>query len=99
MYIVRMSLFCITALLVNGAYATDFTGSAGAMARTAELTVPSAQAWTSGSAVRSEAPGSLRQPAARSTEDDGQWLRTASDGKTAIANREPRPASSPRWVF
>lgn len=99
MYTVRMSLFCITALLVNGAYATDFAGSTGAVARTAELTVPSAHAWAYGSTLRSEATGSLSQPASRGADDDGQWLRTASEGKTTTGDREPRPTSTPRWVF
>ncbi|MGG2398511.1 hypothetical protein ACJRW5_16370 [Pseudomonas sp. SH1-B] len=100
MNLVRLSLFCVAALLVNGAYANDFTGSAGAVARTAELTLSNSQAWESRVGAHLQGAGSVRQPATRRAEDDGQWLRIADEGQTATANREPRPATgTPRWVF
>lgn len=94
MYIVRLSLFCAAAFLVNGAYAKDFSNAAGASAKTAEFTVSTPQ-------VRDyRVAGELRQQSAPSTRDDGQWLRISDPGETDIANREPRPAdNSPRWVF
>ncbi|TRO21845.1 hypothetical protein EQ828_14620, partial [Ectopseudomonas mendocina] len=47
MNIVRVSLFCVAALLVNGAYAKDFSGSAGAIAKTAEFTLSNSPVWES----------------------------------------------------
>ncbi|ARS46976.1 MULTISPECIES: hypothetical protein [Pseudomonadaceae] len=95
MYLVRLSLFCVATLLVNGAYANDFIGSAGASARTADLTVSNAQSRESASAEQRELSQSS---GSRRAQDDAQWLRISDE--TDTANREPRPAvSTPRWVF
>lgn len=103
MNIVRMSLFCVAALLVNGAYAKDFTGSAGAIAKTAELTLTNSPVWESRVGVLQEGSAELRTQPTRAVGtigDDAQWLRISDDGDTGTANREPRPANStPRWVF
>jgi hypothetical protein len=100
MHTVRLSLFCAAALLVNGAYATDFTGSAGAGAKTAELTVSTSLVSDTRTSALLEGFGELRQQASRAAREDGQWLRISDQGETDTATREPRPAdSTPRWVF
>lgn len=103
MNIVRVSLFCVAALLVNGAYAKDFSGSAGAVAKTAEFTLSNSPVWQSRAAARQEGSAELRTQPTRAVGaigDDAQWLRISNEGDTDTANREPRPANStPRWVF
>ncbi|MDU9408782.1 hypothetical protein RTH74_14365 [Pseudomonas sp. zfem001] len=103
MNIVRVSLFCVAALLVNGAYAKDFSGSAGAIAKTAEFTLSNSPVWESRVAAQQDGLAELpAQPtrAVGAIGDDAQWLRISDDGETGTANREPRPANStPRWVF
>ncbi|TRO18531.1 hypothetical protein EQ836_08875, partial [Ectopseudomonas mendocina] len=61
MNIVRVSLFCVAALLVNGAYAKDFSGSAGAIAKTAEFTLSNSPVWES--RVAAQQDGSAELPA------------------------------------
>ena len=103
MNIVRVSLFCLAALLVNGASAKAFSRSAGATVRTAELTLSDSPLWASHAAVQQTGSAELHEQAAHvvgATGDDAQWVRIASEGETDTANREPRPANStPRWVF
>jgi hypothetical protein len=103
MNIVRLSLFCVAALLVNGAYAKDFTGSAGATAKTAEFTTSNSPVWESRVGARQDGSAELRSQPTRAVGaigDDAQWLRISDDGDTDTANREPRPANSTqRWVF
>jgi len=100
---VRVSLFCVAALLVNGAYAKDFSSSAGAVAKTAELTLSNSPVWESRVAAQQESSAELRTQPTRAVGaigDDAQWLRVSDEGDTDTANREPRPANStPRWVF
>ncbi|RRV25075.1 hypothetical protein EGJ23_16800 [Pseudomonas sp. o96-267] len=103
MNIVRVSLFCVAALLVNGAYAKDFSGSAGAIAKTAEFTLSNSPVWESRVAAQQDGSAELSAQPTRAVGaigDDAQWLRISDDGETGTANREPRPANStPRWVF
>ena len=103
MNIVRVSLFCVAALLVNGAYAKDFSGSAGAVAKTAEFTLSNSPVWKSRVAAQQKGSSELREQPARTVGavgDDTQWLRISDEGDTDTANHEPRPANStPRWVF
>lgn len=100
MNIIRLSLFCVAALLVNGAYAKDFSGSADAIAKTAEFTLSNSPVWESRTGMPQEGPAELSQQTIRSVDDDAQWLRISDEGETGTANREPRPATStPRWVF
>ncbi len=102
MHTVHLSLFCAAALLVNGAYATEFTGSAGASAKTADLTVATSTSMTSESrdAAMLQGFGELRRQASRAAREDGQWLRISDQGETDTAIRQPRPAdSTARWVF
>lgn len=103
MNIVRVSLFCVAALLVNGAYAKDFSGSSGAVAKTAEFTLSNSPVWQSRAAAQQEGSAELRAQPSRAVGaigDDAQWLRISNEGDTDTANREPRPANStPRWVF
>lgn len=100
MYLVRLSLFCAAALLVNGAYANDFSDASGASARTAELTVATPQVRDYRVGAMQDKAGELRQPSARRAGDDAQWVRIADQGKAASAKRELRPAdNTPRWVF
>ncbi len=99
MYIIRLSLFCVAALLVNGAYAKDFSDSSGASARTAELTLSNSSLRESRVAVQPNGVAASSQQGSRSLGDDAQWLRISNEGDAAIANRE-RPANgTPRWVF
>lgn len=99
MYIVRLSLFCIAALLVNGAYATDFIGSAGATAKTAELTLSNAPQWETRVGVWQDGSTELRRQRVRGVGEDANWLRI-SNGVDNNASAEPRPANTtPRWVF
>lgn len=98
MYIVRLSLFCVAALLVNGAYATDFTGSAGASVKTAELTLSNAP-WQARVGVRQDGSTALRKQSVHSVGEEAKWLRISND-LYSNANAEPRPANTtPRWVF
>jgi hypothetical protein len=101
--VVRLSLFCVAALLVNGAYAKDFTGSAGASAKTAEFTISNSPVWESRVAVRQQGDIAQRSQPTRAVGaigDDAQWLRISDDGGAVPASREPRPANNtPRWVF
>lgn len=98
MHTVRLSLFCAAALLVNGAYANDFAGSADATAKTADFVITASQPGEVRVGAQLEGLGELRQQASRSARDNGQWLRISDEGDTA--NREPRPAdNTPRWVF
>lgn len=103
MNIVRVSLFCVAALLVNGAYAKDFSDSAGAVAKTAELTLSNASMRQSRVAAQQEGFAELRTQPTRAVGaigDDAQWVRISDEGDSDTANREPRPANStPRWVF
>lgn len=102
MNIVRVSLFCVAALLVNGAYAKDFSGAAGAVAKTAEFTLSNSPVWESRIAQQKGSTKLREQPtrAVGAVGDDAQWLRISDEGDTDTANREPRPANStPRWVF
>ncbi|MDG9928127.1 MULTISPECIES: hypothetical protein [Pseudomonas] len=100
MHTVRLSLFCAAALLVNGAYATDLTGSAGAAAKTAELTVSTSMVSDTRTSALLEGFGELRRQASRAAREDGQWLRISDQGETDTATRQPSPAdSTPRWVF
>lgn len=100
MNIFRLSLFCVAALLVNGAYAKDFTGSAGAIAKTAEFTISNSPVWESRVGTQQGGAAELRKQSAHSVGDDANWLRISDDGDTGTANREPRAANStPRWVF
>ena len=103
MNIVRVSLFCVAAWLVNGAYAKDFSDSAGAIAKTAEFTLSNSPVWESRVAAQQEGSAELRTQPTRTVGavgDDAQWVRIADEGDTDTANREPRPANStPRWVF
>ncbi|MFV9682177.1 hypothetical protein ACNFD4_05710 [Pseudomonas sp. NY15367] len=100
MHIVRLSLFCVAALLVNGAYAKDFSGSAGAIAKTAEFTLSNSPVWESRVGAQQDGSAELRKQSVHSVGDDAKWLRISDDGATDTANREPRPANStPRWVF
>ena len=99
MYIIRLSLFCVAALLVNGAYAKDFSDSSGASAKTAELTLSNSSLRESRVAVQPNGVAASSQQGSRSLGDDAQWLRISNEGDAAIANRE-RPANgTPRWVF
>ncbi|WP_313116407.1 hypothetical protein [Ectopseudomonas guguanensis] len=97
MYIIRLSLFCVAALLVNGAYAKDFSDSSGASAKTAELTLSNSSLRESRVAVQPNGAAESSQQGSRSLGDDAQWLRISNEGDAAIANRE-RPGT-PRWVF
>lgn len=100
MYIVRLSLFCVAALLVNGAYAKDFSDTAGASAKTAEFTVSTPQVRDYRVGTLQDEAGELRQQTSRGLHDDGQWVRISDPAETETGNREPRPAdSTPRWVF
>ncbi|WP_252272161.1 hypothetical protein [Pseudomonas subflava] len=103
MHTVHLSLFCAAALLVNGAYATEFTGSAGAAAKTAELTVPAVQvgqAQDATSLLDLDGYAELRRQASRAAREDGRWVRISDQGDTDTAARQPRPSdSTPRWVF
>ncbi len=103
MNIVRVSLFCVAALLVNGAYGKDFSDSAGAIAKTAELTLSNSSLWESRVAAQQEGSAELHAKPSRAVGaigDDAQWVRISDEGDTDTANREPRPANStPRWVF
>lgn len=99
MYIVRLSLFCIAALLVNGAYATDFTGSAGATAKTAELILSNAPQWETRVGARLDGSTELRKQRVHGVGEDANWLRISND-VDSNASAEPRPANTtPRWVF
>lgn len=99
MYIIRLSLFCVAALLVHGAYAKDFSDSSGASAKTAELTLSNSSLRESRVAVQPNGAAESSQQGSRSLGDDAQWLRISNEGDAAIANRE-RPANgTPRWVF
>jgi hypothetical protein len=99
MYIIRLSLFCVAALLVNGAYAKDFSDSSGASAKTAELALSNSSLRESRVAVQPNGAAESSQQGSRSLGDDAQWLRISNEGDAAIANRE-RPANgTPRWVF
>lgn len=99
MYIVRLSLFCVAALLVNGAYATDFTGSAGASVKTAELTLSNAPQWQARVGARLDGSTELRKQRVRGVGEDANWLRISND-LDSNASAEPRPANTtPRWVF
>lgn len=100
MYIVRLSLFCVAALLVNGAYATDFTGSAGASVKTAELTLSNAPQWETRVGARLDGSTALRsKQSVHSVGEEAKWLRISND-LDSNANAEPRPANTtPRWVF
>jgi hypothetical protein len=100
MYIVRLSLFCAAALLVNGAYAKDFSGSAGAIATTAEFTLSNSPVWESRVGAQQDGSIELRRQSSLGVGDDAKWLRISEDGDIDTANHEPRPANStPRWVF
>lgn len=100
MNIVRLSLFCLATLLVNGAYAKDFSGSVGAVAKTAEFSISNSPVWESRVGTRHDGSAELRKQPTRAVRDDAQWLRISDEGDSETANREPRPASSaPRWVF
>ena len=73
MNIVRVSLFCVAALLVNGAYAKDFSGSAGAVAKTAEFTLSNSPVWQSRAAAQQEGSAEDR--------DDLLHVPTRADGR------------------
>jgi hypothetical protein len=91
MYIIRLSLFCVSAFLVGGVYANDFSDSADAVAKTAEFSFSNSPMWESRADL---------QPNVGTIGDDAQWLRISDEGGADGANRESRPANStPRWVF
>ena len=80
MHTVHLSLFCAAALLVNGAYATEFTGSAGAAAKTAEMTVPAAQVGQAQDATSLlDGYAELRRQASRAAREDGRWFYVDGD--------------------
>ncbi|MDG9925213.1 MULTISPECIES: hypothetical protein [unclassified Pseudomonas] len=98
MHTVHLSLFCAAAFLINGAHASEFSGSAGAAAKTAELTV-SASLVSEDRSTLLEGLGELRRQASRAAHEDQHWVRIADD-ETDTAVRPPRPTTgSPRWVF
>lgn len=102
MHTVRLSLFCTAALLVNGAYANEFSGSAGASIHTTEFVVPSHQAADAHIGSFAAGAGELQLETASPVRaaDDSQWLRVSEPGDTDTANRASRPAGdTPRWVF
>ncbi|WP_043312101.1 hypothetical protein [Pseudomonas sp. ML96] len=100
MHTVHLSLFCAAALLVNGAYAKDFANTAGAGAKTAEMTLQSTTVQGDrGQSALLEHFGEIRRQAARNAREDGRWLRIADD-ETDTAVRQPQPLErQPRWVF
>ncbi|WP_161864117.1 MULTISPECIES: hypothetical protein [Pseudomonas] len=99
MNIFRLSLFCVAASLVNGAYAKDFTGSAGATAKTAEFTIANTPVWESRVATQPAGSVELRKRGVHSVGDEANWLRISDDGDTDTANRERPANTTPRWVF
>ena len=99
MHTVQLSLFCAAALLVNGAYATDFADAAGASVKTAEMTLQVSTDEARSSSALLQRLGEIRQQASREARHDGHWLRIA-DEQTDTAIRQPRgPEHQPRWVF
>lgn len=100
MYLVRLSLFCAAACLINGAYAKDFSDALGASARTAEFTVAAPQVRDYRVGAMQGDAAELGRQAVHGIGDDARWLRISDQGNNALAKREPRPvASGPRWVF
>ena len=98
MYTARLSLFCATALLVSGAYASDFSPSDETPSLTDQVNV---QASLLGDSPNGSVPGfaELRRQAARDARQNGHWQRIA-DEDTDTAVRQPQPfADTPRWVF
>ncbi|MDD0844958.1 hypothetical protein [Pseudomonas sp. Gutcm_11s] len=99
MHTVHLSLFCAAALLVNGAYAKDFADTAGASAKTAEMTLQSTVEEARGSSALLQQFGEIRRQAAEGARQDGRWLRIADD-ETDTAVRQPQTLErQPRWVF
>lgn len=97
MHTMRLSLFCAAALLTSGVYASDFSDSAGASAKTADLILSPVQA---GGAYVSAEQYAVREPRQQSGLDDSRWVRVSSQGQSRDASREPRLADkTPRWVF
>lgn len=97
MHTIGLSLFCAAALLTSGVYASDFSDSAGASAKTADLILSPTQ--DNGARVSAQPPAAAerRQPA---NLEDSRWVRVSSEGQSRDASREPRFADkSPRWVF
>jgi hypothetical protein len=103
MYIIRLSLFCVSAFLVGGVYANDFSDSADAVAKTAEFSFSNSPMWESRADLQPNGSAEARTQPARAVGtigDDAQWLRISDEGGADGANRESRPANStPRWVF
>lgn len=98
MYTARLSLFCATALLVSGAYASDFAAVGEAPSLTDQVNV---QASLLGDAANSGVQhfAELRRQAARDARQNGRWQRIA-DEDTDTAVRQPQPfTDTPRWVF
>ncbi|WAJ37777.1 hypothetical protein OU800_00685 [Pseudomonas sp. GOM7] len=100
MYLVRLSLFCAAACLINGAYAKDFSDALGASAKTAEFTVATPQVRDYRVGAMQGDTAELKRQAAQGIGDDARWLRISDQRGSAVVKREPRPVSSgPRWVF
>lgn len=99
MYTARLSLFCATALLVSGAYASDSTVKDEAPSLTDHFSVQTTLLGDSADGSSLERFAELRRDAARASRQDGRWLRISND-ETDTAVRQPQPFNdTPRWVF
>jgi hypothetical protein len=97
MHTIRLSLFCAAALLASGVYANDFSDSAGASAKTADLILSPAQDNGARVSAQQQAAHERRQQA---NFEDSRWVRVSGQGQNGYASREPRLADkTPRWVF
>lgn len=98
MYTARLSLFCATALLVSGAYASDFNASTEALSLTSDSNVQASLLGDADSGAAQRLT-ELRRQAARDARQSGRWLRIA-DEETDTAVQQPQPFhDTPRWVF
>ncbi len=106
MYTVPLSLFfCATALLVNGAYATDLSTTPAEPLDSAAIEFQPAPAADADADGYQTLEG-LAQPQATAVPAVGVghpalWVRISDDGVTDTAARRRTPSEQPsvRWVF
>ena len=99
MYTARLSLFCATALLVSGAYASEPADTSGATSLIGEANVQASLLDDAADAGTLRHFAELRRQAAREMRQHGSWQRIA-DEDTDTAERPSQPFSdTPRWVF